>query len=66
MICTIHQPRSNIFALFDQLLLLVNGHSVFTGPAKSAVDYFASIGHKCEQFMNPADYFGMRSMAYQI
>jgi ATP-binding cassette subfamily G (WHITE) protein 2 len=58
VICTIHQPRSNIFSLFDQLLLLVDGYAAYTGPAKSAVDYFGSIGYKCEQFVNPADYFG--------
>ncbi|CAG8558234.1 14293_t:CDS:10 [Cetraspora pellucida] len=30
VVCTIHQPRSNIFALFDQLLLLGSGHMIYS------------------------------------
>ncbi|CAG8818918.1 21149_t:CDS:2, partial [Gigaspora rosea] len=56
VICTIHQPRSNIFALFDQLLLLGNGHMIYSGEANKCQSYFESIGHKCPPGFNLADY----------
>ncbi|KAF0392430.1 ABC transporter [Gigaspora margarita] len=56
VICTIHQPRSNIFALFDQLLLLGNGHMIYSGEASRCQSYFESIGHKCPPGFNIADY----------
>ncbi|CAG8514342.1 13989_t:CDS:10 [Ambispora leptoticha] len=56
VVCTIHQPRSNIFALFDQLLLLAEGHMVYSGEASKCQEYFESIGHKCPPGFNIADY----------
>ncbi|CAG8809795.1 15003_t:CDS:2, partial [Racocetra fulgida] len=56
VVCTIHQPRSNIFALFDQLLLLGNGHMIYSGDANKCQSYFESIGHKCPPGFNLADY----------
>jgi ABC-type multidrug transport system ATPase subunit/ABC-type multidrug transport system permease subunit len=57
IICTIHQPRSSIFELFDQLLLLSQGNVVYFGPANQAVPYFAAVSLHCPQFTNPADFF---------
>lgn len=57
VICTIHQPRSQLFALFDQLVLLSAGQIVYHGPAAYAQQYFASIGHPCPWQFNPADFF---------
>lgn len=54
---TIHQPNSDIFQLFDQLILLAKGHLVYFGPAQNAVEYFQKIGYPCPPFTNPADYF---------
>ncbi|KAG9289200.1 hypothetical protein G9A89_022509 [Geosiphon pyriformis] len=56
VVCTIHQPRSNIFALFDQLILLAEGHMVYSGEASKCQEYFESIGHKCPPGFNIADY----------
>ncbi|CAG8596413.1 4749_t:CDS:10 [Funneliformis mosseae] len=56
VICTIHQPRSNIFALFDQLVLLAKGHMVYSGEASKCQSYFENIGHKCPPGFNIADY----------
>ena len=56
-VCTVHQPRSNIFGMFDYLLLLLNGRSVFFGPCDRSVAYFNSIGLCCPIYMNPADFF---------
>eukprot|EP01103_Thecamoeba_quadrilineata_P018866 TRINITY_DN7420_c0_g1_i1.p1 TRINITY_DN7420_c0_g1~~TRINITY_DN7420_c0_g1_i1.p1 ORF type:complete len:656 (-),score=111.76 TRINITY_DN7420_c0_g1_i1:206-2122(-) len=57
IICTIHQPRADIFTLFDKLLLMANGEVIYFGPPKAAIGYFSSLGHPCPKRMNPADYF---------
>ncbi|CAO3693920.1 unnamed protein product [Umbelopsis ramanniana] len=56
IITTIHQPRSNIFKMFDSLLLLANGNTVYFGPAKTASQYFVSIGYPIPPDYNIADY----------
>ena len=48
VICTIHQPRSNIVALFDQLLLY-QGNLVYSGEMSKCRHYFASIDRLCRQ-----------------
>lgn len=56
VVFTIHQPRSNIAALFDQLILLAEGKMVYSGPFSKCQDYFDRIGHPCPQGFNIADY----------
>lgn len=56
VVFTIHQPRSNIVALFDQLILLSKGRSVYSGPFSSCQSYFDSIGYSCPPGFNIADY----------
>ncbi|PNS21841.1 ABC transporter G family member [Sphaceloma murrayae] len=56
VIFTIHQPRSNIVALFDQLVLLAKGRTVYSGPFQSCQSYFDSIGYACPPGFNIADY----------
>nr|XP_048295599.1 broad substrate specificity ATP-binding cassette transporter ABCG2 [Myodes glareolus]XP_048295600.1 broad substrate specificity ATP-binding cassette transporter ABCG2 [Myodes glareolus]XP_048295601.1 broad substrate specificity ATP-binding cassette transporter ABCG2 [Myodes glareolus]XP_048295602.1 broad substrate specificity ATP-binding cassette transporter ABCG2 [Myodes glareolus] len=57
IIFSIHQPRYSIFKLFDSLTLLASGKLMFHGPAQAALEYFASAGHHCEPYNNPADFF---------
>ncbi len=57
IVSVIHQPRSSIFLLFDQLLLLSAGRMIFFGPASDALRYFKSLGYTCPEHFNPADYF---------
>ncbi|KAF6128466.1 ATP binding cassette subfamily G member 2 (Junior blood group) [Phyllostomus discolor] len=57
IIFSIHQPRFSIFKLFDSLTLLASGRLMFHGPAQEALEYFASAGHHCEPYNNPADFF---------
>lgn len=59
VVCTLHQPSSDIFALYDDLMLLLDGRCVFNGAAAESVPYFASIGHPCPNFANPADFLFM-------
>ena len=57
IIFTIHQPRSDIFKLFDKLILLAQGKVIYLGKAKEAVEYFSNINFKCPLNYNPAEYF---------
>lgn len=56
VIFTIHQPRSNIVALFDNLILLAKGETVYSGPLASCQSYFEQIGYHCPPGFNIADY----------
>jgi len=60
VIATIHQPSSEIFALFDDLLILAAGGIVYYGAASQAVEYFSRQGFPCPPFTNPADYLFMQ------
>jgi ABC-type multidrug transport system ATPase subunit len=56
VVFTIHQPRSNIVALFDQLVLLAQGRTVYSGPFSKCQNYFDNIGYACPPGFNIADY----------
>lgn len=56
VIFTIHQPRSNIVALFDRLVLLAQGRPVYSGPFRQCQDYFDRIGYPCPPGFNIADF----------
>mmetsp|Transcript_12998 Transcript_12998/g.40025 ORF Transcript_12998/g.40025 Transcript_12998/m.40025 type:complete len:644 (+) Transcript_12998:133-2064(+) len=57
VIMSIHQPSSQIFALFDRLLLLRAGEAVYYGFANETVKHFAAAGYSCPFGYNPADFF---------
>ncbi|KAI3539395.1 ABC transporter [Colletotrichum abscissum] len=56
IITTIHQPRSEIWDLFDNLIILTKGSPVFSGPAKNCVPFFEGLGFKLPPFVNPAEF----------
>ena len=57
VICSIHQPRSDVFALFDHLVLLVKGGKVaYSGSASEVCSYFGQLGHSIPDLANPAEY----------
>ncbi|KAI9159751.1 hypothetical protein LWI28_001596 [Acer negundo] len=57
VVCSIHQPSSHLFDLFDDLLLLSNGETIYFGDAKLAVKFFAEAGFPCPTRRNPSDHF---------
>lgn len=57
IICTIHQPSTDVFNLFDNLLLLANGRVAYMGPRSEALHYFNELGYRCPPHYNPADFF---------
>ncbi|GAB0492016.1 hypothetical protein MMPV_003275 [Pyropia vietnamensis] len=57
IITTLHQPSSQMLALFDNIMLLSNGRVVYSGPAGAALSHFASLGLPCPPHYNPCDFF---------
>lgn len=57
VVCTIHQPRSDLFKKFGNILLMAKGGKVaFNGPSESLLPYFAGVGYPCPGLTNPADH----------
>ncbi|KAK3675527.1 hypothetical protein LTR78_004610 [Recurvomyces mirabilis] len=54
-IAIIHQPREQIFYGFDQLVLLAQGKSVYSGATEDVQSYFEGLGLAFPQRSNPAD-----------
>ena len=57
VILTIHQPNSKILDLFDHLLLLNQGASVYFGTVLQSLAYFSGLGYPCPKSVTPTDYF---------
>lgn len=57
IICTLHQPRSNIFEILDMLCVMTKGCIVYFGEAQNSVTHFQKLGMDCPRYSNPADYF---------
>ncbi|KAL5006434.1 hypothetical protein ScPMuIL_015240 [Solemya velum] len=57
IICSIHQPSSEIFELFDNILFVAEGRVAYMGLAKEALGFFSRQSFKCPQNYNPADFY---------
>ncbi|XP_052810071.1 protein white-like isoform X2 [Mya arenaria] len=57
VVCTIHQPSSEVFALFDHLLIMAEGRVAFMGEMKHALEVFKRSGFPCPVNFNPADFY---------
>lgn len=56
VLCTIHQPSSEVFFLFDQVIFLKAGRVFYQGPTGELVKHFEKIGLACPLNYNPADH----------
>ena len=56
VITTIHQPRSEIWGMFDGLVILTRGSPVYSGKAADCIPYFDRIGMELPPFVNPAEF----------
>uniref|UniRef100_A0A182YMF2 ABC transporter domain-containing protein n=1 Tax=Anopheles stephensi TaxID=30069 RepID=A0A182YMF2_ANOST len=56
IVCTIHQPASSLFQLFDDVYLLRQGRCLYTGPVENMLVRFARVGLRCPEYYNPADF----------
>ncbi|KAM3863076.1 ATP-binding cassette sub-family G member 8 [Diretmus argenteus] len=57
VLLSVHQPRSDIFQLFDLVVLLSSGSPVYCGAARDMVPYFTALGHPCPRYCNPSDFY---------
>lgn len=58
VIMTIHQPNSETYELFDELILLVEGRLIYHDKADQVTSYFQqNFGLVCPEFSNPPDFF---------
>lgn len=53
---TIHQPQSDIFDLFDSLIIMNKGEIMYQGSAEGVTDHFEARGYALPRKYNPADY----------
>lgn len=51
VISSIHQPSSEVFALFDDLFLLSGGETVYFGEAKSAIEVYKVVILTCDPLL---------------
>ena len=56
IVVTIHQPRSEIWGLFDHIVLLSQGSPLYSGGADMCLRYFDLQGHSLPAFVNPAEF----------
>jgi hypothetical protein len=55
LVCTIHQPSYKVFQLFDRLVLLSLGATVYAGPISRVEPYFAALGYETPHGDNPGE-----------
>ncbi|XP_058815966.1 ATP-binding cassette sub-family G member 4-like [Topomyia yanbarensis] len=56
IVCTIHQPASSLFQLFDDVFLLVKGRCLYSGSVEGMIPKLDSAGFRCPEYYNPADF----------
>ncbi|KAK8190481.1 ATP-binding cassette transporter-like protein [Phyllosticta capitalensis] len=56
VIASIHQPSTSTFELFDKLLLLSQGRTVYNGLVSGVTQYFADLGYPTPMYTNPAEF----------
>mmetsp|Transcript_62819 Transcript_62819/g.141918 ORF Transcript_62819/g.141918 Transcript_62819/m.141918 type:complete len:690 (+) Transcript_62819:58-2127(+) len=56
VICTMHQPSSEIFTLVDRVICLCHQHAIYQGKATELPRWLERSGYPCPVEYNPADY----------
>ncbi|KAK7391459.1 hypothetical protein VNO78_19875 [Psophocarpus tetragonolobus] len=56
MIISLLQPPPETFNLFDDIILLSEGHIVYQGPRENVLNFFESVGFKCPERKGIADF----------
>lgn len=56
VIISIHAPRSEIWSLFDNVILLARGSPLYSGTVSESVAHFEQCGHVLPPFVNPAEF----------
>ncbi|KAH8674176.1 P-loop containing nucleoside triphosphate hydrolase protein [Xylariales sp. PMI_506] len=56
IITTLHQPRSEIWDCFDDIIVLSKGSPVYAGPLSGCLPWFQAQGLPLPPFINPAEF----------
>lgn len=56
VLCTIHQPSSEIFGMFDGFQVLKDGRVLYQGSTANVCEKWALMGFECPPYYNPADH----------
>ena len=56
VLCTIHQPSSEVFMNFDMCIFLLEGQILYQGPVENLTSHFSRFDFHCPNNYNPADY----------
>ncbi|XP_067637561.1 protein brown-like isoform X2 [Eurosta solidaginis] len=57
IICSVHQPSSELFELFTHIILMDGGRIIFQGSSEHASQFFTYLGYVMPQNCNPADFY---------
>ncbi|KAJ3394713.1 hypothetical protein HDU84_006856 [Entophlyctis sp. JEL0112] len=57
VLMTIHQPRTEILELFDKIILLSMGKTLWFGHTHDALTHFNQLGYPLPEKTNPSDFF---------
>ncbi|KAG1706776.1 hypothetical protein DVH05_028704 [Phytophthora capsici] len=56
VVISLLQPSPEVFELFDDVVILNEGHEMYHGPRAEALGYFESLGFKCPPRRDVADF----------
>uniref|UniRef100_A0A7S3CL40 ABC transporter domain-containing protein n=1 Tax=Strombidium rassoulzadegani TaxID=1082188 RepID=A0A7S3CL40_9SPIT len=55
ILSTIHMPSSELLQIFDRVIILAEGMTIFNGPVGEITEFFERNGFKLGHYQNPAD-----------
>ncbi|XP_053616952.1 protein white-like isoform X2 [Plodia interpunctella] len=57
VVCSVHQPSSDLFREFNSIMLMAQGKLVFHGSHDECRELFKSVNLNCPKNYNPAEYY---------
>ncbi|XP_069463393.1 ATP-binding cassette sub-family G member 5 [Ambystoma mexicanum] len=57
VILSIHQPRSELFKVFDKIAIMSCGELIFCGEPQEMIGFFSDCNYECPQHSNPFDFY---------
>ena len=55
VLATIHQPSGELFKMFDRVIFLSEGYTIYNGPPSGVEKFFGPHGLVMTKYSNPAD-----------